>query len=208
MDLGFTHLFHPGQDNQPVLLLLHGTGGNEHDLLSLARDVAPGAGLLSVRGKVLENGMPRFFRRLAEGVFDLADLAVRTSELNDFIVAARRHYDLGEKQIFALGYSNGANIASSLLLTYPDSLSGAILLRGMMPFDPGVVPDLRGKTILMLNGALDPIIPHENAQRLAKIFTEAHADLTQIQQPTGHGLIQSDIDEMQRWWADRDTVID
>lgn len=200
-DLGFTHLFQPGQVDQPVLLLLHGTGGNEHDLMGLAHDVSPHAGLLSVRGKVLENGMPRFFKRLAEGVFDLADLAVRTTELATFITQAKAHYGIGARRLYALGYSNGANIASSLLLTYPDALDGAVLVRAMLPFEPGIVPDLTDKPILMLNGVMDAIIPGENAKRLAQIFAEAQADLTAIQQPAAHGLIQLDIDTMRDWLA-------
>src|SRR6187401_1497622 len=129
----FIHQFVPGSSNR-TLLLLHGTGGNERDLIPLGRELDPNAALLSPRGKVLENGMPRFFRRLAEGMFDLDDLKARTSELASFIEAARKEYQLGP--VIALGFSNGANIAASLLLTQPDVLAGAILLRAMLPFEP------------------------------------------------------------------------
>ena len=150
-DLGFIHRFIPAtQPGKPPLLLLHGTGGNENDLLPLGAQLSPGAALLSPRGKVLENGMPRFFRRLAEGVFDLADLKVRTAELTDFIAAARKAYGLDAP--VAVGFSNGANIAASLLLTRPQALRGAVLLRAMLPFEPEPLPDLAGKPVLLLSG--------------------------------------------------------
>ena len=137
----FIHEFVPGSSNR-TLLLLHGTGGNEHDLIPLGRELDPNAALLSPRGKVLENGMPRFFRRLAEGVFDLEDLQKRTHELADFVAAAADRYDIGNKNIVAVGYSNGANIAASTLLLRPEILAGAILFRAMIPLEPEERPDL------------------------------------------------------------------
>src|SRR3954463_16668755 len=144
-DLEFSHVFEPrtGTSTPPVLLL-HGTGGNEHDLLPLGRAVAPGSALLSPRGKVLENGMPRFFRRLAEGVFDEQDLIRRTHELADFIEEAAAHYGFDATKVVAIGYSNGANIAGGTLLLRPGILSGAALLRPMVPLIPQALPELKG----------------------------------------------------------------
>lgn len=202
MTLDFDHIFVEGKSDLPVLLLLHGTGGDEHDLLDLARQVAPGYSYLSPRGKVLENGMPRFFRRLAEGVFDLEDLQIRTKELADFISAARTTYNLGGRPIIALGFSNGANIAASLLLSDLSTLDSAILLRAMTPFKPDKAIDLNGKKILMLSGLMDQIIPVENANNLANILKSNGADLDFRMKPATHGLTQSDVGDMKSWLAD------
>src|SRR5947207_11707636 len=137
----FIHDFVPGSSSR-TLLLLHGTGGNERDLIPLGRELDPNAALLSPRGKVLENGMPRFFRRLAEGVFDLEDLKYRTNELSDFVTAAGKHYGFATDQLVAVGYSNGANIAASMLLLRPQLLPSAILFRAMVPLHPQKDPDL------------------------------------------------------------------
>src|SRR3954463_12723846 len=165
-DLEFSHVFEPrtGTSTPPVLLL-HGTGGNEHDLLPLGRAVAPGSALVSPRGKVSENGMPRFFRRLAEGVFDEAALRRRADELAGFIAEARAAYGLAAP--VALGFSNGANIAAALLLLRPEALARAILIRAMVPLSDAPAADLSGKPVLILSGSLDPIVPAENAARLA-----------------------------------------
>ena len=202
MDQDFKHIFVPGDLHLPVLLLLHGTGGDETDLIELGKTVSPGSPILSVRGKVLENGMPRFFRRLGEGVFDLEDLEFRTNELADFIVQARLNYSFGNKPVIAIGYSNGANMAASILLSRPDILEGAILLRAMVPFESGIRPDLKDKRILMLSGLMDPIIPVENVTRLADILKGAGADLKFTIKPTGHGLIQSDITDVANWLSE------
>src|SRR5690242_11739531 len=135
------HEFVPGASNR-TLLLLHGTGGNERDLIPLGRELDPNASLLSPRGKILENGMPRFFRRLAEGVFDLEDVKTRTDELADFVIAAARHYNLAANRVIGVGYSNGANIAASMLLLRPEILYAAILFRAMVPLVPDKLPDL------------------------------------------------------------------
>src|SRR4051794_15315402 len=165
-DPGFIHKFVSGSaGNSPVLLLLHGTGGDENDLIPLGRELLPGAALLSLRGKVLENGMPRFFRRLSEGVFDLDDLARRTEELARFIENARREYNLND-QLVAVGYSNGANIVASLTLREPQHITGAVLFRAMVPFSPEAVPDNGGMPVLLGAGERDPIVPAANARRL------------------------------------------
>lgn len=197
-DLGFIHRFIPAtQPERPPLLLLHGTGGDENDLIPLGAQLSPGAALLSPRGKVLENGMPRFFRRLAEGVFDLADLKARTAELGDFIAAARETYGIGTP--VAVGFSNGANIAASLLLTRPDAIAGALLMRAMLPFEPQPLPDLTDKPVLLLSGSNDALIPAPSSQRLAAVLKAAGADLAYKTLPTGHNLTQNDLTIAAHW---------
>ena len=198
--LGFLHRFQPGTsaDTTP-LLLLHGTGGNEDDLLSLGEALAPGAPLLSPRGKVLENGMPRFFRRIAEGVFDVVDLRQRAGELAEFVSAARKTYDLGDTPPLAVGYSNGANIAAALLLLHPGSLSGALLLRPMVPLVPETLPDLSGIPVLILAGTHDPIIPAPQPRVLADLLGSAGAEVTLHASDAGHGLTREDLETGQRW---------
>lgn len=198
MKTDFHHLYLDGDPSLPALLLLHGTGGDERDLVELGQAVSPNSALLSPRGKVLENGMPRFFRRLSEGVFDLADLALRTNELADFIGEARKAYAIAQPPI-ALGYSNGANIAASLLLTRPDALDGAILLRAMVPYEPQTLPDLTGKNILMLSGLMDSLVPADQARRLADLLARAGAHVDFRLKPAGHGLTQSDHADMRDW---------
>jgi phospholipase/carboxylesterase len=199
-NLTFIHRLMPATRHEvPPLLLLHGTGGDENDLLPLGGMIAPGAALLSVRGKVLENGMPRFFRRLAEGVFDEADVVARAHELADFIDAARQAYDLPAP--IAVGYSNGANIAAALLLLRPQSLRGSVLMRAMVPLSAPPQPDLSGKAVLMLSGAQDPIIPPANGERLAAILAAAGADVERHVVPVGHQLSQADVTLAQRWLA-------
>lgn len=201
-DLGFAHRLMPASNPaRPPLLLLHGTGGDENDLVPLGARLAPGAALLSPRGKVLENGMPRFFRRLEEGVFDINDLKARTLELADFIGGARDAYGL-EKPI-AVGFSNGANIAASLLLMRPEALRGAVLMRAMMPFEPQTLPDLAGIPVLMLSGTTDPIVPPRSRDRLAQILNAAGADVTHEIVPAGHGLSPHDMAAATRWLAQR-----
>jgi phospholipase/carboxylesterase len=201
-DLGFVHRFVPATEpGRPPLLLLHGTGGDENDLLDLGRRLSPGAVLLSPRGNVLENGMPRFFRRLAEGVFDLEDLALHTRELGDFVDRAREHYRI-DKPI-AVGFSNGANIAASLLLTQADALAGAALMRAMVPFVPRTLPALNGLPVLILSGAQDPLVPAADRDRLAKLFSDAGAAVTYQVVPAGHNLAPQDVAAAAKWLADR-----
>lgn len=189
--LSFTHRYEPATaTGRPPLLLLHGTGGDEDDLLPLGRMIAPGSALLSPRGKVLEHGMPRFFRRLAEGVFDEADVVKQANALADFVTEARDAYGLAAP--VAVGFSNGANIAAAVLLLRPEALAGAVLIRAMVPLAKPPVADLSGKPLLILSGAADPIIPAENAGRLARQLTEAGAVVGHETLPTGHGLTQAD----------------
>ncbi|KPF72705.1 hydrolase [Bosea sp. AAP35] len=194
----FVHVYEPGSDaNRPPLLLLHGTGGDERDLLGLGRAVAPGSALLSPRGKVLEGAMPRFFRRLAEGVFDEDDLRRRTHELADFVSLARERHGLAAP--IAVGFSNGANIAASLLLLRPEALAGAALLRAMSPFAQPPQTDLSGKRVLILSGAMDPIIPGDDAKRLARTLSGNGASVDHRVLPAGHGLSQPDIGLLKGW---------
>lgn len=200
-----TYVFAPATDPAaaPTLLLLHGTGGDEHDLVPLGRRVAPGANLLSPRGNVSENGMPRFFRRLREGVFDQADLTVRTAELSRWIAAAAAEHGLDPKRIWALGFSNGANVAASLLLRGLGNLAGAVLIRAMVPFEPESPAALPGTPVLMLSGRLDPIAPPENAQRLASLLEAAGAEVRLDLRPVGHQLDLSDLAASGDWLGPR-----
>jgi phospholipase/carboxylesterase len=194
----FIHRFEPGTVGAPPLLLLHGTGGDENDLIPLGRSVAPGAALLSPRGQVLEHGMPRFFRRLAEGVFDEDDVRRRAIELADFIDDARKSYDLAAPM--ALGYSNGANIAAAVLLLRPRTLSGALLLRAMAPLRDPPRADLAGKPVLIVSGAQDPIAPPENAARLAEALRQSGAAVEHRVLPAGHPLSNADVTLARDWW--------
>ena len=197
-DLGFTHRFVPAtQPGLPPLLPLHGTGGDENDLLPLGPRLLPGAALLSPRGKVLENGMPRFFHRMAEGVFDVADIKARAAELAQFIRDARKAYDIAVP--VAVGFSNGANIAAALLFLHPDVLRGAVLIRAMLPFEPESLPRLDGKPILMLSGARDPIMPHAAVERLAAVLSATDAAFTRKVSPAGHNLTPQDISIAAQW---------
>ncbi len=204
MAIDFVHRFIPGAS--PSVLALHGTGGDEHDLIPLARMVAPSAAILSPRGKVLEHGAPRFFRRLAEGVFDLEDLRVRTEELAGFVADAAAEYGFDATQVYAIGYSNGANIAASLLLSAPDVLAGAVLFRPMLPFEPDPVPDLSKKRIFISAGRRDPIIPQQLTERLAAMLRDAGAELTTVWQPAGHGLVQREVEAAATWFKGKGAV--
>jgi phospholipase/carboxylesterase len=197
-NLSLIHRFEPAtRSGVAPLLLLHGTGGDENDLLPLGRMISPGAALLSVRGQVLEHGMPRFFRRLAEGVFDEADVNRRANELADFVEAAREAYGIAAP--LALGYSNGANIAAAMLLLRPRTLRGGILLRAMVPLAQPPEADLSGRSLLLVSGQHDPIIPPANGEQLAAMLTKAGADVTRRVLPVGHQLSQADIGLAREW---------
>jgi phospholipase/carboxylesterase len=194
----FIHEFVPGKSAR-TLLLLHGTGGTERDLIPLGHELDPEASLLSPRGKILENGMPRFFRRLAEGVFDLEDLQKRTHELADFVVSATKHYKIDGKNIVLVGYSNGANIAASMLLLRPEILSAAILFRAMVPLVPETKPDLKSKRIWIGAGSHDPIVPASNTKELSELLRSAGADVTIRFFQSGHELTSDDVDLSREW---------
>jgi phospholipase/carboxylesterase len=198
--LSFVHRFKPAEvQGLRPLLLLHGTGGDETHLLPLGEMAAPGAAQLSPRGQVLENGMPRFFRRLAEGVFDEADVRRRAADLAAFITEARDEYRLPAP--IALGFSNGANIAAAILMLHPDALAGAILLRAMVPLSEPPPFALPGTPTLILSGASDPIARPENAARLAAMLRAAGADVQHETLPAGHGLMQEDVARAKAWLA-------
>jgi phospholipase/carboxylesterase/glyoxalase family protein len=204
MIAGYEHRFEPAPDaaSAPTLLLLHGTGGDENDLLPLGRLILPGANLLSPRGNAPENGMPRFFRRLAEGVFDQEDMQRRTGELGRFIAESAPHYGFDPGRVIAVGYSNGANIAASLLLREPGRLAAAILLHPMVPFEPETPPDLAGKPIFISAGRNDPIVPQENTRRLAAVFQSGGAEVALTWHDAGHSLTQAEITSARDWLAE------
>jgi predicted esterase len=194
-DLGFVHMYIPpsGSDSRATLLLLHGTGGDEESLVPVAERILPGAGILSPRGKVLENGMPRFFRRLAEGVFDLDDLRMRTAELAEFIIRASGIYAIDRSELVAVGYSNGANIAASVLLTFSGVIPKAVLFHPMVPFVPDRVPDQSGADILITAGTNDPIVSPEGTEDLADMLKEAGARVKLFWHDKGHSLTREEI---------------
>ena len=201
-DPGFIHRFVPPERDDPTtLLLLHGTGGDENDLLPLGRMLDEEAALLSPRGKVLENGMPRFFRRLSMGVFDEEDLVRRTHELAGFVEEATSEYGLDPQRLFAVGFSNGANIAASLLLLHPGLLAGAVLLRAMVPFEAETPSDLQGTPVYLAAGRSDQMVPPESTERLAKLLREAGAEVTLDWQPGGHGIGPAEIEGARAWLA-------
>lgn len=201
----FVYRFEPATSSQagPTLLLLHGTGGTETSLFKLGRVLIPGAARLSPRGKVSENGTLRFFRRLSPGVFDLNDLRHRTNELADFVLAASQSYQLDTSQIIAIGYSNGANIAASMLLLRPEILQAAILLRPMLPLVPDVLPDLTTKAVFIRAGRSDELVPVAQTEVLAQVLRQAGAAVTEHWMDGGHNLSHEDIREARIWLQHR-----
>lgn len=199
--LGFIHRYMPpdARGGSTTLLLLHGTGGDENDLLPLGRALLPGAGILSPRGKVLEGGAPRFFRRIREGVFDQEDLAVRTEELAQFIESAAAKYNLDRDDIIAVGFSNGANIAASVLLRRPDVLRKAVLLSPMVPFEPNPLPDLSATSVFIGAGRADPLVSMEQIQTLFSIFEKAGASVSLHWTSNGHAISEDEVDAARRW---------
>ena len=202
----FIHRFIAPQGGKSTrtLLLLHGTGGDENDLLPLGEALDPDAAILSPRGKVLERGMPRFFRRLAEGVFDHEDLVLRTHELAAFLQDASRRYGFAPDSLIAAGFSNGANIAASLLLLHPGLLRGAILLSPMVPFEPETMPALSGTRVFIGAGRGDPIAPAAQAERLGQIFSDAGAAVTMYWHAGGHALTPGEVGAARDWLAQAD----
>jgi predicted esterase len=197
----FIHEFAPGNATGRglTLLLLHGTGGDERALLPMAPLLEPGAAVLSPRGKVLEQGRPRFFRRLAEGVFDLEDLKLRAHELADFVETASARYGFNPRRVIAAGYSNGANIAAAVLLLRPRTLAGAVLFRPMVLIMPDELPGLVGMPVFISAGRQDPIVRPEETKRLAKLLGDAGADVTLNWSANGHWLGPEEIALARQW---------
>lgn len=208
--LAFAHRYVPSRTADPTtgttLLLLHGTGGDENTLVPLGEALLPGAALLSPRGKVSENGAPRFFRRIREGVFDLEDLAVRTDELAEFVQAAASVYEFDLDRVVAVGFSNGANIAGSLLLRRPGLVKRAILLSPMVPFEPDQTPNLRGTSVFIGAGRADQMVPTEQTERLGTLLREAGADVTLHWEETGHTISPGEFKAAQRWLLEAEAI--
>ena len=202
--LGFVHIFVPAEKpDSPTLLLLHGTGGDERDLLGLGRELCPGAAFLGVRGKVLENGMPRFFRRFAEGVFDVDDLKARTNELAKFIDVAAEHYGFTKRHLVAVGYSNGANITASLIFLHPHYLAAGVLFRAQVPFTPDLVRNFSELSVFLAAGMRDTIVPRDQTEQLAAILQSGQADVSLFWHRGGHELGDDDIEAAKTWLADK-----
>jgi predicted esterase len=202
-DFGFIHRFVPaeGSASGDSLVVLHGTGGDENDLIGIGQAIAPGAAIVSPRGNVLENGAPRFFKRLAEGVFDPKEVRSRAEELARFIRAAVVTYRLDPTRVFALGYSNGANIASTVMLVEPGVLQGAVLFRPMLVYEPSERNDLAGSAVFISAGRMDPIVPVPSVERLVELFESAHAEVALKWQLAAHSLVPSEVREAAEWFA-------
>jgi predicted esterase len=202
----YVHVFAPGTNpSAPPLLLLHGTGGSEHDLLRLGRAISPGSALLSLRGDVNEGGALRFFARLAEGVFEPEEIIRRTHALGDFVAAARARYQLAPLQFIAVGFSNGANIAATLLLLRPETLGGAILLRSMVVLDQPAAPGtLTGKRVLLCHGSTDPLVPPDHPARLTALLRAGGADVQMMSIPASHAFTPGDVAAAQSWLRERE----
>jgi phospholipase/carboxylesterase len=200
-DTGFVHRFIPAEDKSSAetLIVLHGTGGDENDLIGIGQAVAPGAAILSPRGNVSENGAPRFFKRLAEGVFDPKEVRSRADELARIIRAAITRYSLDATRIYALGYSNGANIASTVMFIEPGLLQGAMLFRPMLVFEPDSTSDLSGSSVFISAGRMDPIVPVTSVERLVELFEASRAEVTLKWQLGGHNLAPSEVREAAEW---------
>jgi len=202
-DLGFIHRFVPagGAASGETLIALHGTGGNENDLIGIGQAIAPGAAILSPRGNVSENGAPRFFKRLAEGVFDPKEVRSRAEELAGFIRGAIAKYGLDLTRVYAIGYSNGANIASTVMFIDPDLLQRAILFRPMLVFEPEERGDLSSSSVFISAGRMDPIVPVSSVERLVELFEASRAEVTLKWQQAGHSLVPSEVREAAGWLA-------
>ncbi|WP_106768883.1 alpha/beta hydrolase [Paenibacillus faecalis] len=198
------HIYRQGTStDQPTLLLLHGTGGNEQDLLPLGEIISPTSNLLGVRGNVLENGMPRFFRRLSEGVFDVEDLIQRTKDLKAFIDDAAAQYGFDRNRVVAVGYSNGANIAANLLFHYKDAVQGAVLHHPMVPLRDKELPDLTGVPVFIAAGQRDTLCPPQETEDLSALLSEAGADVKVHWEHGGHQLSRTEVTAAAAWFKEK-----
>lgn len=199
----YHHVFEPATaPGKPPLLLLHGTGGNEQDLLRLGRTLSPGSALLSPRGDVNEQGALRFFARQAEGVFDPAEVTRRTLALADFVLAASKHHEIDARRLIAVGFSNGANIAATMLLLRPEALGGGVLLRPMVVLEKAAAPgSLAGRRVLLINGSVDPLVPLDQPPRLAQSLRDGGADVKTEMVQASHQLTPQDVALAQAWLA-------
>ncbi|TAA73584.1 alpha/beta hydrolase [Planococcus salinarum] len=196
------HIFKAGKNpERPVLLLLHGTGGTENDLLTLAAHIDAEASVLSVRGNVSENGMPRFFKRLSEGVFDMEDLKLRTEELHQFIADSAEQYGFDRSNVVAVGYSNGANIAANLLFTYGGALKAAILHHPMVPDRDAAIPALNGTPVFIAAGSNDPICPAQESEDLKKMLAAAGGEVELHWEAQGHQLTMPEVEAAKVWYS-------
>lgn len=194
------HIFKQGNPDKPVLLLLHGTGGDEKSLLFLGESIDPEASILSVRGNLSEGGMNRFFRRLAEGVFDEADLDFRTKELVTFLDKASKEYRFNRQNIVAIGYSNGANIAGSMIYSFKDTVKGAILHHPMVPFHNRELPDLHNVPVFIGAGTNDPLCAPAESIELKTTLEGAGSDVSIYWGNDGHSLTNEEVTAAQAWY--------
>jgi predicted esterase len=198
-DLGFIYRYLPGKGPAPTLLLLHGTGGDESDLIPLGEYLAPGVGLLSPRGKVLEYGMPRFFRRFADGSFDVDDVKLRAHELAGFVEVAAEKQGFDRGAVVAVGYSNGANIGAAALIAHPGVFSAAVLFHATLPYQPAEIVNLPGLPVFLTGGRRDTMIPPEGTEALAELLGKAQAEVTLRWQPGAHDLTRAEVDDARQW---------
>lgn len=199
--------FVPGADTGPVLVVLHGTGGTPDDLLPLARELWPDAPVLAPAGPVSEHGMGRWFRRLAEGVFDTEDVIARAGQLADFLRVARVRHELGDRPLVAVGFSNGANIAAAVALLHPDVLTRVVLFNAMLPVPDPPRLDLTGTRVLLVNGRRDPMAPVDSARRLVALLREGSADVREHWHPGGHQLTLDGVAAAKGWLSERQTAL-
>jgi phospholipase/carboxylesterase len=201
--LSLEHRFHEGDPAAPVLLLLHGTGGGPDDLAGLGQELSPGSALLAPAGPVTENGAARWFRRLAEGVFDFEDVVRRTGQLAEFVTTALGYYDLADRRLVAVGFSNGANIAAALTLLYPEVLREAALFAAMSPVPDPPAHDLTGTRVFLSNGERDPMAPLPSTEQLAAELEKRSAEVRTHRHPGGHQITLDGVAEAKAWLTAR-----
>jgi len=198
---GWRHEFVPGDAALPSLLMLHGTGGDEREMVALGRSLAPGAAILAPRGRVSEGGMARFFSRAPDDPFRFPDIEERIDELAALVRAALIEFELGGRPVYAVGYSNGANAATALMIRHPGLIDGAVLMRGLLPMPASRDLDLSGARALVAGGTADAMIPEEMARDLVATLRARGADVTEHWSARGHGLGQDDLDAASAWLA-------